>query len=380
MSAFDRHPALRWSVPVAALGLVASGVLLADAADANSGLPEASPEQVLASLAQADAPALSGTVRITSDLGLPELPRDAAGPATPLSLLTGTHTAKVWYDGPTRSRVSLLADAAESAVVRNGDDVWLWSSADKTARHEILPTHVRARSARDRAATHTADLPATPQEAAQRALAAVDDTTQVSTSGSERVAGRDAYTLRLTPKTANTLVQRVDIAIDAERHVPLEVDVVSKTTGATAFSVGYTSVDFATPDPSVFAFTPPAGAKVTGMPVVGSRGTMSEAYSSELEVTHDGPRGSKPVTTGTGWDRVVVASLPKTSPNAASNAEGVDPGQWQQALESVPRSSGAWGAGRVFSGTLFSVVVTDDGRLAAGAVPADRLYAALARR
>jgi hypothetical protein len=46
-------------------------------------------------------------------------------------------------------------------------------------------------------------------------------------------------------------------------------------------------------------------------------------------------------------------------------------------LQALPRVSGAWGSGRLLNGTLFSVLLTDDGRMAVGAVPASQLYAAL---
>ena len=47
-------------------------------------------------------------------------------------------------------------------------------------------------------------------------------------------------------------------------------------------------------------------------------------------------------------------------------------------LESLPRVSGEWGSGRVLSGTLVSVILTDDGRVAIGAVTPETLGAALA--
>ncbi|MPN50173.1 hypothetical protein SDC9_197799 [bioreactor metagenome] len=51
--------------------------------------------------------------------------------------------------------------------------------------------------------------------------------------------------------------------------------------------------------------------------------------------------------------------------------------QAQQMLDALPKVSGSWGSGRLLQGTLFSAVLTDDGRVAVGAVPADQLYAAL---
>jgi hypothetical protein len=46
----------------------------------------------------------------------------------------------------------------------------------------------------------------------------------------------------------------------------------------------------------------------------------------------------------------------------------------------LPQVSGAWGTGRVLTGTLFTVVITDDGRIGVGAVTPDVVYAALTRR
>ncbi len=46
-------------------------------------------------------------------------------------------------------------------------------------------------------------------------------------------------------------------------------------------------------------------------------------------------------------------------------------------MTSLPEVSGAWGSGRLLKGTLFTAVLTDDGRMAIGAVPAEVLYEAL---
>ena len=76
-----------------------------------------------------------------ADLGVPGLPGpSAAGGSSDLtSLVSGTHTLRLWYAGPDRSRVALLGTLGESDVIRNGKDVWLWSSQDKSATHMTLP-------------------------------------------------------------------------------------------------------------------------------------------------------------------------------------------------------------------------------------------------
>ena len=53
--------------------------------------------------------------------------------------------------------------------------------------------------------------------------------------------------------------------------------------------------------------------------------------------------------------------------------------QLASVLGSLPKVDGAWGSGRVFEGTAFSAVLTDDGRLAVGAVGPELLYDALAK-
>jgi hypothetical protein len=46
-------------------------------------------------------------------------------------------------------------------------------------------------------------------------------------------------------------------------------------------------------------------------------------------------------------------------------------------LQSLPQVQGSWGSGRLLQGTLFSAILTTDGRLAVGAVPASVLEQAL---
>jgi hypothetical protein len=47
-------------------------------------------------------------------------------------------------------------------------------------------------------------------------------------------------------------------------------------------------------------------------------------------------------------------------------------------LSGLPRVSGEWGSGRLLTSTLFSALLTDDGRLLVGAVSGDTLQDAAA--
>jgi len=120
----------RWVVPagvvaaVAAVG-IASAITVAQAAPA---LPPRTPAQLLAAVAgRGNVPPLTGTVVETASLGIPQLP-GSANPTSITSLLAGSHTIKVWYDGPRRVRLAVPDTMSETDFIRNGTTAWLWQS------------------------------------------------------------------------------------------------------------------------------------------------------------------------------------------------------------------------------------------------------------
>ena len=262
MTVFNRRPALRWIVPVVlALVLAGGGTAIgALTAVARGGLPPRTAAQLLVDVQQARVKGLSGTVVQTADLGIPSLPGAGSNSSDLTSLISGSHTLRLWYAGPNRVRLAVQGQLGESDVVRNGTDLWTWASSDKTATHRKLPT-AKQDSGTKTAAPGTAAM--TPQQAADEALKAISPTTNVSTEGTANVAGRSAYELVLSPKTAATLVDSVHIAIDGSTHVPLRVQVFARGVSKPALEVGFTAFDPTTPAASVFAFNPPPGTTVT---------------------------------------------------------------------------------------------------------------------
>ena len=360
-TASTRTRLVRWGVPIAAaaaVGVAATGVLTAEA---DPPLPAKTAAQLLVDLQGARVDGLSGTIVQDSDLGLPALP--TTGPGTdstsPLSLLTGSHTLRVWYAGEAKQRLALLGRLGETDVVRNGRDAWLWSSGSNSATHYTLPAGKPA----ERPAVPS---PLTPQQAAEQALAAIDPTTSVSTDGTRKVAGRNAYELVLAPKDTRSLIGQVRLAVDAETSVPLRVQLFGRASSdGPAFSVGFTKVSFEVPGDDQFQFSPPPGAKVTEGTVPAGR-----AYDHPSKPDLD-PAGSGVRTVGTGWTTVVVAS--------GMAPAGDETGSGGAILGQLPRVSGSWGSGRLLTSKLVSVLLTDDGRVVAGAVPPELLYAAATR-
>jgi outer membrane lipoprotein-sorting protein len=353
---------LRWGAPVvaaAAVAAVASGVFTAQAAPS---LPTKTAGQLLVDLQGAEVDGLSGTVVQDSDLGLPQLPQvgGSGGSSSLTSLLTGSHTLRVWYAGEDKQRVALLGSLGETDVVRNGTNAWVWSSESNSAQHYTVPAGKAGKDDADQ-------LPAgvTPQQAADMALKALDPTTKVTTSSTTSVANRSAYELVLAPKDSRSLVGQVRLAVDSATSVPLRVQVFGKNSGnGPAFSVGFSSVSFDVPAAAQFSFNPPPGAKVTE----GTLPTHQRPSAGEAQRAKDSVR-----TVGSGWTTVAV--LP--APGAADRSQGeAGLGTF---LDQLPQVSGSWGSGRLMSSTLLSALLTDDGRLLVGFVPPDVLYDAAAQ-
>ncbi|WP_375423680.1 outer membrane lipoprotein carrier protein LolA [uncultured Friedmanniella sp.] len=363
MSIFERRPALRWAAPLALLAVVGGTGVLATTANADPTLPTKSPEQLLVDVANAKVDGLSGTVVQTADLGLPSLPSSGSASTQELtSLLSGTHTLKVWTSGEDKARLEVLDNLAATDVIRNGSDVWTWSSEANAATHRTLP----AGDSTDKAPV-SPDVPTTPQQAAQQALAAVGDTTDVSVVDGQPVAGRTVYELVLAPKDTRSTLESVRIAVDEKTSVPLEVEAIAKG-GTTVFDVAYSSVDFGVPDSTQFDFTPPPGAKVTEGKVTAPKAPSASDKKAAEKKAADAKAAT--TTVGTGWTSVVVTKLP---------ADATSSSQVTSVLNALPKVSGSWGSGHLFTGKAFSAVVTDDGRIAVGAVEASLLYDALAK-
>jgi outer membrane lipoprotein-sorting protein len=342
--------------PVVVAGAVAAPVI-ANAADTPIAGDHPSAAQVIASIAQSKDARYSGRLTQTSALGLPELPAGSGGSSLEgdasdtLDLLTQSHTARIYVGGADEQRVQVLRQLAEQDVVRKGSDVWTWDSSERTATHVTLPED----------AGHAADGTTTPADVAERAIAAITPTTTVSKPTEVRVAGHDAWQITLTPKSAETLVGTVRLAVDQQTGLPLRATITAKDRSEPAVQVGFTSLDYGAPAARLFDFTPPAGATVHTKDLSGATGRHGAR-------DHAGRSGSEPTLTGSGWS--TVAELPAGTVDRSSlGADGS--GLLDQLTRPVD-------GGRAVQTALVSVYLTDDGRVLAGAVPVDALVRAAA--
>lgn len=393
-------------VPVA-VGMVALGGGIVAAADTD--LPDKTANEVLAMVAAHQDTSFSGQFEASFALGLPQLPTAEGAGGSPLehgtgsgqdgegaenemgapaglaeliAALSGTHQARVFVDGKERSRLQMFDGTEERNIVRNGDEVWDYDSAENRAVHAVLPEWGGQHDGQhgDRPEGSSAERPehgvfpgenTTPDQLAGTILDGLDPSTQVTVEQDNSVAGREAYTLRLDPRTEDTLVEDVTIAVDAATGTPLSVRVQAVGQEAPAISAGFTEFSAETPDAGLFDFTPPEGAEVEQLrpeatthdrPDHGEagQGKAGQGKAGQGKAGHGDREPGPDVATGTGWDAVVVIPAEDVPDDLVSS-----PIVEQYATDTD--------AGRVLSMPLTTILLADDGRVLAGAVPLQRL-------
>ena len=392
-----RH--LRWAVPGAVVAAVAVAIAVPSLASADQprDLPDLDATELLTAVAGAEAVPMSGTAVYTARLGLPEIPSEMTKGADPLNLLAGSSTIRVWTDGQDRSRTSLLGATSEYSVVTDGAEAWSYASSTDVVTHVTLDADsqeqlAQAQSDRD-AASAAGDVP-TPAELASELLAKSADDADVTVGEPVEVAGRSAYQLVITPTTDDTLVDRVEIAVDGETYTPLAVQVWStQDSTAPALELTYTDVSFSAPSDAALSFSTPAGATVEEKVVdLSDHLAQAEAAAPDGDARDALPEGV--TVTGDGFATVVeqsdvdVAGLLAGDPAAVQDQlDGSGFGPQGELFDDFDRPDGLDATalyeqlttpvdgGRILTSALVSVLVTDDGRVLVGAVPAEDLLA-----
>jgi len=376
----------RWLVPLTALA-VTGGIIAGlqiPAAEATPALPAKTPAQLLAQIdSTAKLPPMTGTVVETTSLGLPQLPK-VGNPTSLPSLITGSHTLKVYYDNPQHFRLAVPQSLSETDVIRNGNTLWVWDSTRNAVTEYTWPKGALKHDTQ-RAQAQLPAMPAlTPQQAADQVLKAVGKTTTVSVQSNVLVAGEPAYQLVLAPKDSRSLVGKVVIAIDGKYGVPLRLQVFAKKATSPAFQVGYTDISFVTPAPANLQFTPPPGAKLT----VHSLGAGQQTSQQGATIPDTGYAGY-----GSGW--LTVVELPQSALNQALGGPGQGGGQpapgSQTGMGAIGGDSaavlnaligaakpvhGSWGSGTLLTTSLMSMLITN-GKIYIGAVQPSVLYDAV---
>lgn len=330
-------------------------IALPAGADPAPKLPAISAEKLVASAMTAKHPAFNGTVEVHNNLGLPNI--GSMGSALDIS------NARVYSSGNDQARLSLERGNTELTFVKGVHEAWKYDSQTNTATKTTLP---------DKHMRHSDAEKADPSQAARKIIDTLRKDSDISVDGTARVADRPAYELVLTPKPAEkTLLREVRVAIDDKTRMPLRLEVLANGSPDPVVDVGFSKFSTGKQPASLFHFTPPAGAKIeTAKPSDEQKARIGQHAKQAEQV------GKSFKTVGTGWDTVFTGKLPAEALGAPKSGGAQDP---QQMLKKFGKRVRGPVDGYVVTTRAATIMVTDDGRVAAGAVPAQVLEQALAK-
>jgi outer membrane lipoprotein-sorting protein len=344
----SRKAALSFAAVGTAAGVVGLVVLAtpAGAGEAPPALPPVEAQALVESVLNAEIPAFSGAVEVDNNLGLPI-------PGMPGSS-NNDEAAHVWADGTGKTRLAVPGRQSETTIIDDGTTVWLWDSESQSV----------TKVPHDQAAT---EKPlegkfADPAAAAAELVTAMQADSTVTVDGTARVADRPVYQLVLTPKpTEKTLLREVRVSVDAELRIPMSVEVLSNGQADPAVKVGFTEFSHEQQDPSLFAFTPPAGATINEKHVDEElHGQGLEEWMAQADLK----------TVGSGWDIVLTGKVPTEALETAEGMSGRSERSMFGLLETVGKKvTGDFGTGYVITTHVGTALITEDGKIAVGAVP-----------
>ncbi len=394
-----KRTTVRWIPAVVAPVLVAGAVFgMSVTANAAVDLPDKSASQILQMMNTDENIAFSGKVVKKAALGLPPmnivpkisqsmvdqaaknmpkemadfLPRASAEGQLALALefFAGTHTANVYVDGVNKSRVQVLDMLSERNFIHNGSDLWFYDAGKQSVQHSVIDAAEQARAEKEAQTFLDANsslLPfdvTSPASVADYFLAQAGKDATFTLGKDVKIAGRSAYQITMAPKSADSLVQSVSVAVDSEKGIPLSVVVRAVGQSEPAFEVAFESISFATPDASLFNFVVPAGAKVEEVAAPTQADLMKHAGKSPTAADQVDALATFNKARAAGFSAVV--EIPADKVPAEFNSAVLGNKLFTELTKPVA-------GGRIFTTSLLNIFFADDGRIFAGAVNTAKL-------
>lgn len=275
MNRLRRLPLSRLIGLVAAI-LVVLGAGTALAAGALSGSGSKPPAKPLAQALHdaATAPAVAG---VSADITFTNHLIDGAslaGGGTPL--LTGA-TGRLWAAPDGRVRLELQSDRGDAQIVSDGKTATVYDASSNTAYKVTLPA--------DKGAQPKPDAHQPPTVARiQQFLGRLARNADVGGATPSNVAGREAYTVKVSPSHDGGLVGAAKLAWDAANGTPLRAAVYAAGKADPVLELKATHISFGKVADSALTAAIPSGAKVVKVDM-GARTADRAAAGHTKDVT-----------------------------------------------------------------------------------------------
>jgi outer membrane lipoprotein-sorting protein len=230
------------------------------------------------------------------------------GEASQLSsspLLSGA-SGRLWISKEGHIRLELQSERGDTQAYYDGKTVSVYDASSNTLYRYTPSAHEHTSSR-----SYTCDegeaketclkFKASPDEAPsvakiEDAISHLREHANVSGATPTDVAGRAAYTVRVSPKETGSLLGGAELSFDALNGVPLRAALYSTQSSAPALELAATSISYGPVESSVFQLTPPANA------------TIKDVKLGEEDGSESGEGGERPGVTkhGHGLSTIVV--------------------------------------------------------------------------
>jgi len=230
------------------LAVVCGGTAIALAATGGGPTPPPKPlaTAVHDALSAPNPPGITARVQFTNHL----LSSDAVRGSDPL--LTGA-SGRLWLTNG-HVRLELQSERGDAQVVADDKSFWVYEPQAHTVYRGDIPPDAHG----DGQDSGSKDVPSIAQ--IQRFIARITEHADLSGAVPANVAGRPAYTIRVSPKQRSGLLDAGEVAWDAIRGVPLEIGVFAKGGSSPVLDLKVTDISFGAVPASSFDVSPPPDA------------------------------------------------------------------------------------------------------------------------
>jgi outer membrane lipoprotein-sorting protein len=276
MSLLRTLPTGRLLVLLAAVAVIAAGGTAIALGAVGGGGPVPPAKPLAGAVHDAvTAPEVNGiTARITfTNKLIDSSSLEGGGP-----LLKGAQ-GRLWLGDGHKLRLELQTDNGDAQIVSDGTNAWVYDSGSHTVYRGKLPQAKHAAKADEK--------PPTLAEV-QKRLAELAQTTDLSRATPGNVAGRPAYTVRISPKHDGGLLGAGALAWDAAKGVPLRAAVYAQGSSTPVLELKAEHIRYGKVPASAFDVSPPADAKVVDVDVP-SGDPVGAKHAAERAVTGVGP-------------------------------------------------------------------------------------------
>jgi outer membrane lipoprotein-sorting protein len=260
--------------------------------------------------------------------------------------LLGGASGRLWASPDGRLRLELQADVSQGSagdfqVLVDEKSFTVYDPGTETVYRGSLPQH---HESADEAGQDEPPSLARVQAGIEEAM----EHATLSGATPSDVAGRAAYTVRVSPKENGGLVDGAELAWDAANGTPLRAAVYARGESSPVLELAATEISFGPVSDSVFEVTPPPGAKIVNLnptesssseggetaPVTGLEAVQRQASfplsappslagmeRDQVRLVSSGSDAGALVTYGNGLGGIAVLELPAKRPASGKGDE-----------------------------------------------------------